>query len=382
MNRLSDFKTLCVHAGELKDSKYGGAISPLYASTSYVFDDVDIKQYPRYFNTPNQRGLIEKVAALEGADTGLIFGSGMAAVSTTLFSHLKSGDHVIFQDDIYGGTRNFIKMEFPKYGIDYSFTKGIEVECFKNEITTRTKGIYIESPSNPLLKIIDLKAISELAKSKSLWTMIDNTFASPVNQKPISHGIDIVIHSATKYLGGHSDISAGVVVSSKPIIKKVFESAKNLGGNLSEYTVWLLERSIKTLYIRVQAQNNNAMIVSNFLQEQDWVEKVYYPGLETHEGYNTAKKQMSGFGGMLSFNLAFGLDTKKFLMGLEMIKPTMSLAGVESTALSPRLTSHALLTEEELQAQGINEQMVRFSAGIEGVDDIKRDILQSISKIS
>jgi cystathionine beta-lyase len=191
-----------------------------------------------------------------------------------------------------------------------------------------------------------------------------------------------VIHSATKYLGGHSDISAGVVVSSKPIIKKVFESAKNLGGNLSEYTVWLLERSIKTLFIRVQAQNNNAMILSNFLQEQDWVEKVYYPGLENHQGYNTAKKQMSGFGGMLSFNLVLGLDTNKFLMGLEMIKPTMSLAGVESTALSPRLTSHALLSEEERQAQGINEQMVRFSAGIEGVEDIKNDILQSISKIS
>ena len=382
MNRLSDFKTLCVHAGELKDTKHGGAISPLYASTSYVFDDIDIKQYPRYFNTPNQRGLVEKVAALEGAETGLIFGSGMAAVSTALFSHLKSGDHVIFQDDIYGGTRNFIKMEFPKYGIDYSFAKGIEVECFKSEITSKTKGIYIESPSNPLLKIIDLKAISELAKSESLWTMIDNTFASPVNQKPISHGIDIVIHSATKYLGGHSDISAGVVVSSKPIIKKVFESAKNYGGNLSEYTVWLLERSIKTLFIRVQAQNNNAMILSNFLQEQDWVEKVYYPGLENHKGHNTAKKQMSGFGGMLSFNLVLGLDTKKFLMGLEMIKPTMSLAGVESTALSPRLTSHALLSEEERQAQGINEQMVRFSAGIEGVEDIKIDILRSISKIS
>ena len=382
MNKISDFKTLCVHAGELKDTKYGGAISPLYASTSYVYNNIDIKQYPRYFNTPNQRGLVEKIAALEGADTGLIFGSGMAAVSTALFSHLKSGDHVIFQNDIYGGTRNFIKMEFPKYGIDFSFAKGIEVECFKAEITSQTKGIYIESPSNPLLKIVDLKAISELAKSESIWTMIDNTFASPVNQNPISHGIDIVIHSATKYLGGRSDISAGIVVSSEPIIKKVYGSAKNLGGNLSEYTVWLLERSIKTLYIRVQAQNNNAMLISNFLQEQDWVEKVFYPGLENHEGHNTAKKQMTGFGGMLSFNLVLGLDTKKFLMGFEMIKPTMSLAGVESTVLSPRLTSHALLSEEERQAQGINEQMVRFSAGIEAVEDIKNDILQSISKIS
>lgn len=382
MNKSSDFRTMCVHAGELKDTKYGGAISPLYASTSYVYDDVDIKQYPRYFNTPNQKGLCEKIAALEGAETALVFGSGMAAISTSLLSHLKSGDHVVFQDDIYGGTRNFIKKEFPKYGIDYSFTKGIEAADFNAEISSQTKGIYIETPSNPLLKITDLKAISELAKSKSLWTMIDNTFASPVNQKPIAHGIDIVIHSATKYLGGHSDISAGVVVASELIIEQVFESAKNLGGNLSEYTVWLLERSIKTLYIRVKAQNNNAQLLSNFLQEQDWVERVYYPGLENHKGHDIAKQQMTGFGGMLSFNLEPGLDTKKFLLGLEMVKPTMSLAGIESTALSPRLTSHALLSEEERQAQGITDQMIRFSAGIEAIDDIKMDILQSISKIS
>ena len=382
MNKPSDFRTLCVHAGELKDTKYGGSVSPLYPSTSYAFNDVDIKQYPRYFNTPNQRGLSKKIAALEGANECLIFGSGMAAVSTALLSHLKSGDHVIFQDDIYGGTRNFIKNEFPKYGIEYSFAKGLKVEDFKAQITSQTKGIYIESPSNPLLKIIDMRAISELAKSESLWTMIDNTFASPVNQKPIEHGIDIVIHSATKYLGGHSDISAGVILSSKSIIEKVFESAKNFGGNLSEYTVWLLERSIKTLYLRVQAQNNNAALLSNFLQEQDWVEQVYYPGLENHNGHEIAKKQMSGFGGMLSFTLASGLDTKKFLLGLEMVKPTMSLAGVESTALSPRLTSHALLSEEERQEQGITEQMIRFSSGIEAIEDIKTDILQSISKIS
>jgi len=382
MNKSSDFRTLCVHAGELKDTQYGGAISPLYASTSYNYDDVDIKQYPRYFNTPNQRGLCEKIAALEGAETGLIFGSGMAAVSTALLSHLRSGDHVVFQDDIYGGTRNFIKKEFPKYGIEYSFTKGLNAADFKAKITPQTKGIYIETPSNPLLKITDLKAVSDLAKSESIWTMIDNTFASPVNQNPIAHGIDIVIHSATKYLGGHSDISAGVVLASESIIEKVYESAKNLGGNLSEYTVWLLERSIKTLYIRVQAQNKNAQLLSNFLQDQDWVREVYYPGLESHKDHQIAKQQMSGFGGMLSFNLAPGLDTKKFLKGLEMVKPTMSLAGIESTALSPRLTSHSLLSEEERQAQGITEQMVRFSAGIEAIEDIKTDVLQSITKIS
>ena len=380
MNKSKDFRTLCVHAGEIKDTQFGGAISPLYASTSYAFNDVEINQYPRYFNTPNQRGLCEKIAALEGAEAGLIFGSGMAAISTALLSHLQAGDHVIFQDDLYGGTRNFIKKEFGKYGIEYSFSKGLDALDFKAEIRPNTQGIYIETPSNPTLKIIDLQSISEIAQAASIWTMIDNTFASPVNQNPIAFGIDIVIHSATKYLGGHSDICAGVVLATEATIARVFESAKNLGGSLSDYTVWLLERSVKTLFIRVQAQNNNAQLLAEFLKEQPWISKVYYPGLEDHPGHEIAKKQMNGFGGMLSFDLEAGMDTKQFLMSLELIKPTMSLAGIESTALSPRLTSHALLNEEERQHQGITPQMVRFSAGIEAIDDLKNDLLQSMRK--
>jgi len=380
MKEATDFKTLCVHAGELKDEQYGGAISPLYMSTSYAFNDVEINQYPRYFNTPNQRGLAKKIAALEGAEAGMIFGSGMAAISTALLSHLKAGDHIIFQDDLYGGTRNFVKHEFSKYGIDYSFTKGIQAVDFENEIRSNTQGIYIETPSNPTLKIIDLASISKLAKKAGIWTMIDNTFASPVNQNPIAFGIDVVLHSATKYLGGHSDICAGAVVGSKHTIDTVFESAKNLGGSLSDYTVWLLERSIKTLYLRVQAQNANAQRLAEFLEGETWVSKVYYPGLPQHPDHRIAQRQMKGFGGMLSFDLVPELDCKKFLLGLELIKPTMSLAGIESTALSPRLTSHALLTEEERQQQGISSQMVRFSAGIEAFEDLKKDLLQTVKK--
>ncbi len=380
MKEATDFKTLCVHSGELKDIQHGGAISPLYMSTSYAFNDVEINQYPRYFNTPNQRGLAKKIAALEGAEAGMIFGSGMAAISTALLSHLKAGDHVIFQDDLYGGTRNFVKHEFSKYGIEFSFSKGIQAEDFENELRSNTKGIYIETPSNPTLKIIDLASISKLAKKAGIWTMIDNTFASPVNQNPIAFGIDVVLHSATKYLGGHSDICAGVVLGSQQTIDTVFETAKNLGGNLSDYTVWLLERSIKTLYLRVQAQNTNAQQLAEFLESQSWVNRVYYPGLSKHPDHHIAQSQMKGFGGMLSFDLAAGLDCKKFLLGLELIKPTMSLAGIESTALSPRLTSHALLTEEERQQQGISPQMVRFSTGIEAIEDLKKDLLQSVKK--
>lgn len=380
MKKSQDFKTLCVHAGELKDEKYGGAISPLYMSSSYAFNDVEINHYPRYFNTPNQIGVAKKIAAIEGAEAGLLFGSGMAAISTALLSHLKSGDHVIFQDDLYGGTRNFIQNEFSKYGIEFCFTSGTEVDDFESELKQNTKGIYIETPSNPTLKIIDIKSISDLAKKSGIWTMIDNTFASPVNQNPISMGIDIVIHSATKYLGGHSDICAGAVLGTKNSIKQIFSSAKNLGGSLSDYTVWLLERSIKTLFIRVQAQNINARLIADFLEKESWVEKVYYPGLKNHPKHNTAKMQMKDFGGMLSFDLVSEMDCKKFLLGLELIKPTMSLAGIESTALSPRLTSHALLTEKERISQGISPQMVRFSAGIESVEDLKKDLLQSSIK--
>ena len=302
MKEATDFKTLCVHSGELKDIQHGGAISPLYMSTSYAFNDVEINQYPRYFNTPNQRGLAKKIAALEGAEAGMIFGSGMAAISTALLSHLKAGDHVIFQDDLYGGTRNFVKHEFLKYGIEFSFSKGIQAEDFENELRSNTKGIYIETPSNPTLKIIDLASISKLAKKAGIWTMIDNTFASPVNQNPIAFGIDLVLHSATKYLGGHSDICAGAVLGSQQTIDTVFETAKNLGGNLSDYTVWLLERSIKTLYLRVQAQNTNAQQLAEFLESQSWVDRVYYPGLSKHPDHHIAKSQMKGFGGMLSFD--------------------------------------------------------------------------------
>lgn len=374
-----DFRTQCVHAGELKDTQFQGAISPLYMATSYAFNDVEIKQYPRYFNTPNQRGLAHKIAALEGAEAGMIFGSGMAAISTALLSHLSAGDHVIFQDDLYGGTRNFIKHEFPKYKIQFSFTKGTDITDFEELIKSNTKGIYIETPSNPTLKIIDLKALSTLAKDSGIWTMIDNTFASPVNQNPIRFGIDVVIHSATKYLGGHSDICAGAVVSTQKTINTIFETAKNLGGSLSDYTVWLLERSIKTLYLRVQAQNQNALSIASFLTKQEGIKNVYYPGLESHTDNKLAKSQMSGFGGMLSFDLEAGIDCKAFLFALKLIKPTMSLAGIESTALSPRLTSHALLSEGERLEQGITEQMVRFSAGIEAVDDLKSDMIQAIN---
>ena len=378
--KKSKVQTICVHEGQLADEQHKGAISPLYMATAYAYDGVDVNRYPRYFNTPNQVGLAKKIAALEGAEKGLIFGSGMAAVSTALLSHLKAGDHVILQEDLYGGTTNLVVEEFEKFGIEYSFTQGLKKNDFEVLIQNNTEVIYLETPSNPLMKIVDLEAIALLARSKGLITMIDNTFASPINQNPISFGIDVGIHSATKYLGGHSDILAGAVVGSEKQINLVFQMAKNLGGSLSDYTVWLLERSIKTLSLRVHAQNQNALELAKFLEEKSSVDAVYYPGLESHPDHDLAKNQMKGFSGMFSFELNTSYDLDVFQQNLKLIKPAMSLAGVESTLTIPCKTSHSLLTPEDRIAQGIQDNLIRFSSGIEHVEDLKDDINQAIKK--
>ncbi|MCJ7759502.1 MAG: aminotransferase class I/II-fold pyridoxal phosphate-dependent enzyme [Gillisia sp.] len=373
--------TICTHTGELEDKQFKGAISPLYMSTSYAFEDVDVIRYPRYFNTPNQEALAKKMAALEHGEAALVFGSGMAAVSTSLFAFLHKGDHVVLQNTLYGGTRNLVAEEFAKFGIEYSFTKDLKPESFEAEIRKNTKVIYIETPSNPLLTITDIKAVAEIAKKHGLVSMIDNTFASPVNQNPIDFGIDIVIHSATKYMGGHSDILAGTVISSEEHIETIFQIAKNFGGNLSDYTVWLLERSLKTMGIRVKAQNKNAKKIAKFLERHPDIEKVYYPGLKSHPDYALAKSQMHGFGGMLSFELKAGLDAGLFQKKLNLIKSSMSLAGVESTIISPTLTSHALLTLEERENQGIRDGLMRFSLGIEEKEDLIADIEQALAEV-
>ncbi|WP_396590046.1 trans-sulfuration enzyme family protein [Allomuricauda sp. R78024] len=373
--------TTCTHTGELEDTQFKGAVSPLYMSTSYAFEDVDIKRYPRYFNTPNQEALCKKLAALEHAEAALIFGSGMAAISTGLMAFLQAGDHIVLQQTLYGGTYNFAVTQFEKYGISYSFTDGWNVDDFEKEIKTNTKVIYIETPSNPLLTITDLAGIGQLAKKHGIVSMIDNTFASPINQNPIDFGIDVILHSATKYMGGHSDICAGVIAASQEYMDKVFQTAICFGGSLSDYTVWLLERSIKTMGIRVNAQNDNAMKMATYLSASKDIENVYYPGLETHPGHALAKSQMKGFGGMLSFELNSEIDTSLFFKHLKLIKPSMSLAGIESTVLSPTKTSHALMSPEDRKKQGIKDSLIRFSLGIEEIEDLVGDIEQAISKV-
>ena len=373
--------TICTHVGEVKDEQFKGAISPIYMSSSYAFEDVDVKRYPRYFNTPNQEALGKKIAALEHAENALIFGSGMAAISHALMAFLKAGDHIVLQQTLYGGTYNFAVTQFEKYGISYSFTEGWTVGDFENEIRSNTKVIYIETPSNPLLTITDMEAVAELTRRHNLISMIDNTFASPVNQNPIDFGIDIILHSATKYMGGHSDICAGAVAASAEHIQIIWQSSICFGGSLSDQTVWLLERSLKTMGLRVKAQNENAQSMAEFLHSHDDINAVYYPGLKSHPDHELAKKQMQGFGGMLSFELKESINPSEFMKGLQLIKPSMSLAGVESTMLLPVETSHSLMSPEDREKQGIKDGLIRFSIGIEEIEDLITDFTQALNKV-
>jgi cystathionine beta-lyase len=380
-NKNLGINTICTHIGEVKDEQFKGAISPIYMSTSYEFDNVDVKRYPRYFNTPNQEMLCKKIAALEKTENALIFGSGMAAVSTTLLAFLHKGDHIVLQQTLYGGTYNFVVEEFDKFGIEYSFTKDLSIASFQKEIKENTKVLYIETPSNPLLTITDMKAVSKLATKKGIVTMIDNTFASPINKTPVDFGIDIMLHSATKYMGGHSDVLAGAVAASNEHIEIIWNVAKNLGGSLSDFMVWILERSLKTMNLRVKRQSKNALKMAKYLAQNTNVSRVYYPGLKGHPNYKLAKKQMKNFGGMLSFELNDSINAMDFMNALELIKPSMSLAGIESTMLSPTQTSHALLTPEERENQGIKDGLIRFSVGIEETKDLIADIEQALSSL-
>jgi len=379
--KKSGVSTKCVHSGDLIDDKFKGATSPIFPSTAYDFVDVEEDRYPRYFNTPNQKALSKKIADLENCESALLFSSGIAAIYTSLFSFIKSGDHVIFQSSIYGGTLNLVIKEFKKFNIEYSLVDSFDIKEYEMEIKENTKIIFIESPSNPLLKVVDLQAISNLSKKYNLISIIDNTFSSPINQNPSDFGIDIIIHSATKYLGGHSDILAGALASTRSNIDKIIESSINYGGNLSEYTVWLLERSIKTLSLRVNKQNENALKVAEYLSNHEKVNAVHYPGLKTHPDYELSSKQMKGFGGMLSFELSNLEEAVLFTRKIKLIKSAMSLGGVESTICSPSLTSHSKISKEERENLGIFDGLLRFSVGIEDHNDIINDLKQAFSKI-
>lgn len=365
--------TQSVHTGSHGDPQFKGIVNPIYPSSAYDYENVASTLYPRYFNTPNQRSVVEKLAALENAEDGIIFSSGMAAILTALMAMLKSGDHAVFQNDLYGGTFHAIITELPRFGIEYSMIDGQSPENFKKAIRKNTKVIYIETPSNPTLKITNIKAVSEIARQHGITTLIDNTFASPVNQNPIDLGIDIVAHSGTKYIGGHSDLSCGAILTSKALTGKIWESAIHFGGSLDANTSWLVERSLKTIVLRVRQQNKNALQIARFLEDHPAIGKVYYPGLEKHPDHDIANNQMpGGFGGMLSFEV--NGDATGFMERLKLIRRAISLGGVETTITSPVKTSHSKMNASERKAIGVTDSLVRLSVGIEEADELIEDI--------
>ncbi len=367
--------TQSVHVGSVGDPLFGGVITPIYPSAAYDYE-TEVR-YPRYYNTPNQKAVVEKLAALENGEDGLVFSSGMAAIMTSLFAMVKSGDHILFQHDLYGGTHHAALHELERYGMEYSMSDVSDLKSFEKAIRKNTKVIYVETPSNPLLKITDLVGVAKIARKHGIITIIDNTFASPVNQNPIDYGIDIVTHSGTKYIGGHSDICCGAMVSSKKLTEQIKQSALHFGGSLDAQTCYLVERSLKTIVLRVRQQNENALAIAKFLEAEPKVGKVFYPGLKNHPGYAIAKKQMpGGFGGMLSFEIKS--DPARFIKKLNYIKRAISLGGVESTITQPVKTSHAKLTAAERKAVGISDKLLRLSVGIEEAEDLINDIKQAL----
>ena len=377
LSRLG-FSTRCVHAGTYLDPATGGACTPIFPSTAHRFPHPSGQNiYPRYFNTPNQQVVARKVAALEDAEDGLVFASGMAAIATLLAGHLQAGDHAVFQADLYGGTLELVTRQLPRWGVQYTLAR-TETEI-RNACRPETRLIYVESPSNPLLRCLDLAGVADFARSRGILTVIDNTFATPFNQNPVALGFDLVVHSATKYLNGHSDVNAGLVVGSRPLIERLREIATLHGGMLDAEACARLERGLKTLALRMERHNENALRLARFLQSHPAVAQVHYPGLPDHPDHAVARRQMRGFGGMLAFELRHPEAVDRLLDRLRIILPALSLGGVESLICVPARTSHRRLTPDERRSLGITDTLVRLSVGIEDAEDLMADLDQALA---
>ena len=371
------FSTRCIHAGTLHDESVGGVCSPIHVSSAFAFPNATGENiYPRYFNSPNQRAVCAKIAALEQGEDALAFGSGMAAISTTLLALLNPGDHAVFQADLYGGTLQLVSKQLERLGIAVSFVNGSA--DFETAIRPDTKLIYIESPSNPLLRCVDLTKITALGRQRGLLTLIDNTFATPFNQTPLTAGFDLVLHSATKYLNGHSDANAGFVVGSEELIDRIRPTATHFGGMLDSRTCERVERGMKTLALRMERHNANALTLAMFLSCHPAVEAVHYPGLHDHPDHAVASRQMRGFGGMLSFEVVSKWNPRIVLEQLRVATPALSLGGVETLVCIPAITSHRELDAAARRNLGISDGLIRVSVGVEDIDDLIDDFSQAL----
>jgi cystathionine beta-lyase/cystathionine gamma-synthase len=374
--------TKLVHAGEPEPRILGAVAMPIFQSAMFEYagetDYHDLK-YIRLNNTPNHVALHEKLAALENAEAALVAASGMAAISTALLSVLSAGDHLLAQDCLYGGTHDLLTRDFAGFGLTYDFIDGDDPDSWKRKLRPNTRAIYVEAISNPLMQVADLAAVAQFAKEHGLASLIDNTFASPINFRPPEWGFDLSLHSCTKYLNGHSDIVAGAVIGSAQWIERVKRKLDHLGGSLDPHACFLLHRGMKTLAVRVRHQNQSALRIAQFLAKHPRVARVNYPGLDSHPAHRRACELFNGFGGMLSFELKGGVEAAQAFMKkaqLPLLAP--SLGGVETLLTRPATTSHSGMSPEDRRRVGITDGLIRVSVGIEATEELIEDFEQAL----
>lgn len=385
------FSTLALHGENAEHFPEGAAAEPIFQTSTFVFkDSAEVKKYQegktakylytRYGN-PTLKIAENKMALLEGAEAGLVVSSGMASVATTVLALCKAGDEIISTEPVYGGTLHLFQKLFPDLGLKVNFIDPLKLDGAEKLVNRNSKIFFAETPTNPNLKIVDIGALLKIARKHNLTSVIDNTFATPYNQNPIEMGADIVVHSATKYLGGHSDLVAGVILGKKRFIKDAVETMKMLGGCLDPLGAFLLLRGLKTLAVRVERHNQNGIKVAKFLFGHPRVKKVYYPGLPSHPQHKLAKSQMRGFGGMVCFDVGDLKSATRVMDSLKLFLNATSLGGVESLASVPVLTSHYGFKPEDLRRAGVTPGMVRLSCGIEDSEDLIQDLGQALGKI-
>lgn len=387
MSELKDkmkFATRAIHAGQNPDPTTGAIMTPVYLTSTYVQESPGVHKGWEYSRThnPTRKAYENCIANLESAQFGFAFASGCAA-TTTIMAMLKNGDHVVAMDDMYGGTFRLFDKVLRHNGLDFTFTDLTNVSNFEKAIKPNTKLLWLETPTNPTLKLADIKALSKIAKQKNIIVVVDNTFMSPYFQKPIELGADIVVHSATKYIGGHSDMVGGAAVTNDAkIAEKLAFLSNSMGGIQGAFDAFLALRSLKTLHLRMKAHAENAMKIADFLEAHPLVEKVVYPGLKSHPQHALAKDQMSGFGGMITFFIKGGFDSaKKFLESVRVFALAESLGGVESLIEHPAIMTHASVPAEQRKVLGIDDSLIRLSVGVEDCDDLLADLKQAFAQI-
>jgi cystathionine beta-lyase/cystathionine gamma-synthase len=380
--QLKHLATKLIHAGEPEPRIEGAVSMPIFQTAMFEYAGEssyhDLK-YIRLNNTPNHVALHEKLAAVENAEAALVTASGMAAISTALLAVLSAGNHLLAQDCLYGGTHDFLTKDFAAMGLSFDFIDGNDPASWKGKLRPNTKAVYVESCSNPLLQVTDHKAAVEFAKSHALVSLIDNTFASPVIFRPAEHGFDVSLHSATKYLNGHSDIVAGAVIGRAALVDKVKHKLDHLGGSLDPHAAFLLHRGMKTLALRVGQQNRSALKIAELLEKHEAVSRVNYPGLPNSPYHARARELFDGFGGMLSFELKGGKDAaESFFWGVRLPVLAPSLGGVETLLTRPAATSHLGMSSEDRKRLGITDGLIRVSVGIESTEDLMEDFEQAL----